>query len=124
MPEDGVHAHEDLIAAGWSMNALRHAVSAGDLERLQQGVYSNVQLAGERWDQDAARLLRAADGAAIACSRATIGHHAAALSYQLPTLWLPDRPCRPVQRSGRWRMHIYTGPLWLTVTCANLKSGE
>lgn len=102
---------------GWSRAALRHAVTATDLVRVQRGVLA-LRTANDAQnhtrDVAAGRNLRAARAATLACSRAAISHFPAALAWGMPVFGDLDRTCvtapsgTPLRSLARVHLHRAT----------------
>src|SRR5919197_3337604 len=95
----GAMTVHDAAAAGWTPAAQRHAVMAGELERLQRGVIARV----ETFLPDTparrvleARNLRVAQAAALECPRAAISHQSGAIAHGVPTFGPLERSCLTV----------------------------
>ena len=94
-------------AVGLSRAAVRHGVSAGDLERLGRGVVvatpSDVQPIRRR--EEERRLLLAAQASSLRCDRASISHFAGAVALGVPTYGPLVRACLTVA-SGTDLRHL------------------
>jgi hypothetical protein len=88
---------DDALVAGWTPDALRHAVSRGRLERLRPGVYARPRpTPDDTFAATRQRLIVRARAAALANPRAVISHASAAAMHDLPLWREHDVPCLTV----------------------------
>lgn len=93
---DGLFSRSDALAAGWTDDAIAHAVTIGRWRRLSPGVYAPAAAAANVLSSPAAARgaeLLLARSAQRTCPRAVISHGSAALMWDLPTLGNGSRPC-------------------------------
>jgi hypothetical protein len=110
-----IFRHIDALEAGWTSDALVHAVERGRLVRLRRGIYrvaghdptDRNQLArDEHVAQTISVLLRN--------PRAVASHASAALLWGLPILTIPARPCvtlAPGRSGSLTGAHLYRAVL-------------
>lgn len=111
---DGVFDLAQAQAAGWSLAALRHAITVGRIRRVRRGMYIGAEPVGS--SAFATRELVAVNNA-VAALRAvrgsTISHRSAALWHGLPVLDAAT-PCVTVAPGARPtnRRCTYIEPGW------------
>jgi len=92
-----VFSTDQAVRAGWSVDALRHAVRVGRIQRMRRGVYRMGDVAHldqfthRRWDHAAPAI-----AAALTVPGALPSHSTAAVLLDLPLLSLPVLPCLSV----------------------------
>jgi hypothetical protein len=101
-------------AAGWTEQALRHAIGTGRLVRVRRSVFAvaATDLTGPALTR--LRLGQRAIAAALTVSRATISHASAIAVHGLPLLRTPDNPCitlPPPLRTREAALHVHRQPI-------------
>jgi hypothetical protein len=90
----GVFTLNEALAAGWTPDALRHAVNRGRLVRLRPGVFGTHQIRPDNhFDQQRQELQIAALAAALANPSAAVSHASAAAIHELSMWHHPELPC-------------------------------
>ena len=93
----GVFSTHQALLAGWSHDALRHAVGSGRLVRLRSGAYAVADVSGFAPDlnvHEIARWRHAAPGIAAALTTSAVASHStAAVLRGIPLPYLPRRAC-------------------------------
>jgi hypothetical protein len=106
----------DARRAGWSTDAVRHAVDSERILRRRPGLYAAPEAAADPGAARTAANLMSARAAAEGCDRAVISHASAALGHELPTVCRLDRACLTVQSGTALRrlarVHLHRATLW------------
>jgi hypothetical protein len=115
---DGPFTISGAADNGWSQSALRHAVAATDLTRLQRGVFA---LPAPDDPEEHPRTVATrhnlviAQAATLGCPRAAISHFSAALAWGMPVFGDLDRACVTVQSATALRslakVHLHRATL-------------
>lgn len=96
-PRLGVFTLDEALAAGWTPDALRHAVSRGRIVRLRPGVFGAPQAKPERpFEIRRQQLKIAALAAALANPSSVVSHGSAAAIHALSMWRHPEVPCLTV----------------------------
>lgn len=83
--------------AGWTDDAIRHAVRTGRWVRVHRGVFARpIDVPLDKFDTRRRQIGERAIAAARVCNRATISHASAAILHGLPTVGAIRRPCLTV----------------------------
>lgn len=106
---------DDARAAGWTTDAVRHAVDSARIARQRPGLYALPEFVADPGAARAAANQLSARAAAEGCDRAVISHASAALGHELPTVCSLDRPCLTVQSGTALRrlarVHLHRASL-------------
>ena len=92
----GLITRIDAHAAGWTDDAIRHAVGTGRWRRVARGVYWPAYEDPARPITPATGNLQRGVASALACQRAVLSHASAAILHGLPTVCDLRRPCLTV----------------------------
>lgn len=90
----GVFTLAEAAAAGWTRDAVRHALATGRIERVRGGCFAAVP--GEalsQFQKADLRLARAAVAASLTVDGASVSHLGAARVFGLPIWASAPRPC-------------------------------
>lgn len=88
----GVFTSREAAAAGWSFDALDHAVRSDRIVRLDRGIYGPL-VAGDEPNAVRARFAAASVAAVLACRPAKASHRSSAVLADLPLWTTPSRAC-------------------------------
>ncbi len=90
----GIFTTSEALSAGWTPDALAHAVAVGRLERLRRAVYRvPAQLSKDRFASAREAHAAHAIGFLLRNPRAVASHGSAAVLHGVPVLQLPALPC-------------------------------
>lgn len=112
--QHGVFTLEQAMAAGDTVESIRHAVRSGQLIRLRRGAYALAE--SELTGPGLARLRVGQQGvaAALRIPAATVSHVSAVALHDLPLLEPPTLPCitlEPPLRTRPAQLHVHRQPI-------------
>jgi hypothetical protein len=114
----GLISRQELITGGWSLSAIRHALSTGRLVRLRAGMYAAASHSPVQFDFGRAALLQQGLAVLRVCPRAVLSHATAGVAWGLPIVHQPAWPCITVPAGTALRelprAHLHRAPLTWT----------